>query len=47
MTVKELRALLFGIDNQAMTIKELRARLFELQDQDAVVTTELLNEITQ
>lgn len=32
MTIKQLRALLFDIDDQKMTVKELRALLFELDD---------------
>lgn len=34
MTVRELRTMLFNIENQELTVKELRAILFEIKDQD-------------
>jgi len=33
ITVKELRSLLYSLDNQEMTVKELRAMLFSVDDQ--------------
>lgn len=33
ITVKELRSLLFNLENQEMTVKELRAMLFSVDDQ--------------
>ena len=33
ITVKELRTLLFNLENQEMTVKELRAMLFSVEDQ--------------
>lgn len=35
MTARELRQMLFEVDNQEMTVKELRSLLFEVEDQDA------------
>lgn len=35
ITVKQLREMLFHIDNQEMTIKELRRRLYSVDNQDA------------
>lgn len=35
MTARELRQMLFEVENQEMSIKELRAILFEVEDQDA------------
>ena len=34
MTVRELRTMLFNVENQELTVKELRAILFEVEDQD-------------
>lgn len=34
MTVRELRNMLFNVDNQELTVKELRAILFEIEEQD-------------
>lgn len=34
MTVRELRELLFHVDNQEMTVKELRNILFKVENQD-------------
>lgn len=38
MTIRDLRALLFSIENQEMTIKELRQVLFEIQEQDTPIS---------
>lgn len=34
MTARELREMLFHVNNQELTVKELRALLFEIEDQD-------------
>lgn len=38
MTVRELRQMLFNVDNQEMTVKELRALLFKVAEQDEELT---------
>ncbi len=38
MKIRELRALLFNLDNQDMTIKELRSILFQVENQDKELT---------
>ena len=44
MTIRELRALLFNVENQDLTVKELRALLFQVDEQDAEITeTQLMN----
>lgn len=35
LTIKQLRNMLFHIEDQDMTIRELRTRLFNVEDQDA------------
>jgi hypothetical protein len=35
MTTRELREVLFCLEDQQMTVKELRQMLFEVEDQDA------------
>ncbi len=37
MTVRQLRHVLFYIDNQDMTVRELRALLFEVEDQEEIL----------
>jgi hypothetical protein len=34
MTTRELREVLFNVENQELTVKELRAILFEVENQD-------------
>lgn len=34
MTTRELREMLFNVENQELTVKELRAILFEVKEQD-------------
>ena len=34
MTTRELREMLFNVENQELTVKELRAILFEVENQD-------------
>ena len=38
MTVRELRQMLFNVNNQELTVKELRAILFDVNEQDAELT---------
>ena len=45
MTPRELRNLLFKIDNQNMTVKELREKLFRFEDQDKELTNNDITEI--
>lgn len=47
MTIKELRTILFNVDNQKMNVKELRKILFDYPDQNKEITPELLESITQ
>lgn len=37
ITVKQLRRILFHIDNQDMTIRTLREKLYQVEDQDAIL----------
>ena len=39
MTVRELREMLFNVENQELTVKELRAILFEVEEQDEKLET--------
>ena len=34
ITIKDLRGLLFEIDNQEMTVKALRLKLFDMKEQE-------------
>ena len=45
MTIRELRAILFEIDNQDMTVRELRAILFEIDNQNKNIDPTDLNGI--
>ena len=47
MTVKELRAILFNVENQEMTIKELRSILFEIEEQEKEIDGLELSIITR
>lgn len=38
MTTRELREMLFYVDNQELTVNELRAILFDVVDQDKELT---------
>lgn len=38
MTTRELRKMLFSVDNQELTVKELRAILFNVDEQDKELT---------
>lgn len=38
MTVRELRAMLFNVENQDLTVRELRNILFQQMDQDRELT---------
>ena len=47
-TIRQLRAILFEIDNQDMTVRELRAILFEIDNQDKNINpTDLKAELAQ
>ena len=39
ITVRELREMLFHIDNQDMTVRQLRKALYDIDDQDAEIVT--------
>ena len=43
MTPRELRALLFQIDNRNLTVEELRNKLFDLTNQDNDITYDEIN----
>ena len=47
MTVRELRNMLFNVDNQELTIKELRAILFEIDKQDEEITESQMLKLTR
>ena len=47
MTTRELRQILFEVDNQDLSIKELRAILFNIDEQDEELSNSKLNEITR
>ena len=38
LTVKQLRQILFNLEDQEMTVKQLRKRLFYLNNQDEKIT---------
>jgi hypothetical protein len=40
LTVKELRGLLFLIENEDITVKELRQQLFDIDNQDHKLTAD-------
>ena len=40
ITPRQLRKILFHIDNEDMTVKELRKRLFDIDNQDAPVNVD-------
>lgn len=46
MTTRELRNLLFHVENQDMTIKELRLRLFDEEKQDEELSPQSFKIIT-
>ena len=43
MIPRELRALLFQIDNKNLTVEELRNKLFDLTNQDNDITYDEIN----
>ena len=45
ITTRELRNLLFEVENQDTTIAELRRRLFEMDEQDEQISIENLRKI--
>jgi len=46
MTTRELRNMLFNVENQELTVKELRAILFEVEEQDKELTTSEMSKLT-
>lgn len=47
MTVRELRQMLFNVDNQELTVKELRDILFDVKEQDNELTDTQLTILTR
>lgn len=47
MTVRELRQMLFNVENQYLTVQELRAILFEIDKQDEELTGAELAKLTR
>ena len=47
MTVRELRNILFSIENQELTVKELRGILFEIDEQDEELTDSKIYKLTK
>lgn len=47
MTVRELREMLFNVENQEMTVRELRELLFNVDDQDEELTESQLMKLTK
>lgn len=47
MTTRELREMLFNVENQELTVKELRAILFEVEEQDKEITTSKISKLTR
>lgn len=47
MTVRELRQMLFNVDNQELTVKELRDILFAVDEQDNELTDTQLKLLTR
>jgi len=46
MTTRELRKMLFEVENQELTIKELRDILFQVEDQDKELTDTAIKRLT-
>lgn len=46
MTTRELREMLFNVDNQELTVKELRDILFDVVDQDKELTDVTMMSLT-
>ena len=47
MTVRELRSILFHVDNQEITVKELRKILFDIEEQDKEIDDLELSRLTK
>lgn len=47
MTTRELRNMLFNVENQELTVRELRAILFEIDEQDEELTESEINKLTR
>ena len=47
MTVRELREILFDVENQELTVRELRAILFDVEEQDEKLNGYELSKLTR
>ena len=47
MTVRELRHILFEVENQQLTVEELRAILFNVDEQDEELKAGTIAELTR
>jgi len=47
MTIRELRQLLFKLDQDDITVKELRKMLFDIDDQDKDVNDLVYSELVE
>lgn len=47
MTVRELRKMLFNVENQKLTVEELRRILFDVDEQDEEITDTQLMRLTR
>lgn len=47
MTVRELREILFDVENQELTVRELRAILFDVEEQDEKLNGSKLSKLTR
>lgn len=46
MTTRELRNILFNVENQELTVRELRIILFGVDNQDEEITEFQINKLT-
>ena len=46
MTTRDLRNILFSVENQELTVRELREILFNVEEQDKELTTSKMRELT-
>ena len=44
-TTRQLREILFSLDNQKMTVEELRNMLFKVDEQDKEITAEAIQKL--
>lgn len=47
MTARELRKMLFNVENQKLTVEELRRILFEIDEQDEELEEDTLSRLTR